>query len=251
MNKTKILFAGETWCSNLTEGKGFNFFSIGMYEEAVEYIKNALEIEEFEFFHLPAHKVPDHFPTTKEELNTYDVIMLSDIGADSLLLSSKVFTQSQRINNRLKLLKEFVANGGGLCMIGGYMSFQGIEGKGRYHNTPIEKILPVEIFPYDDRKEVPEGFNPKLVNKNHAVTAGIPDDWPYLLGYNRLKLKEDGILIASYESDPIVAAYQYKAGRTMIFASDCAPHWGSPDFCSWEFYPKFWRNTVNWLADKK
>ena len=42
-------------------------------------------------------------------------------------------------------------------MFGGYLSFQGINGVARYKNTPIERILPVNILPYDDRVEAPEG----------------------------------------------------------------------------------------------
>ena len=45
-------------------------------------------------------------------------------------------------------------------MVGGYYSFQGINGGARYHGTPVEEVLPVEILPYDDRVEVPEGFTP-------------------------------------------------------------------------------------------
>ena len=44
-------------------------------------------------------------------------------------------------------------------MVGGYYSFQGINGGARYHGTPVEEVLPVEILPYDDRIEVPEGFS--------------------------------------------------------------------------------------------
>jgi uncharacterized membrane protein len=38
------------------------------------------------------------------------------------------------------------------------------------------------------------------------------------------------------------------AGRTLAFASDCAPHWGSPEFVAWEGYGPFWRRAVHWLA---
>ena len=45
-------------------------------------------------------------------------------------------------------------------MIGGYYSFQGINGGARYHKTPVEEVLPVTCLPVDDRVEVPEGFAP-------------------------------------------------------------------------------------------
>ena len=44
-------------------------------------------------------------------------------------------------------------------MIGGYFSFQGIDGKARWRNTPVEEALPVSCLAYDDRLEIPEGFS--------------------------------------------------------------------------------------------
>ena len=66
-------------------------------------------------------------------------------------------------------LKAYVERGGGLLMVGGYYSFQGINGGARYHGTPVEEVLPVEILPYDDRVEVPEGFAPVVKQQ------GAPD----------------------------------------------------------------------------
>ena len=43
-------------------------------------------------------------------------------------------------------------------MVGGYLSFQGINGAARFRGTSIEEILPVNILPYDDRIEIPQGF---------------------------------------------------------------------------------------------
>ena len=166
MNKTKILFAGESWHSNLTEGKGFNFFSVGMYEEAVKWIREALDTEEFDFVYLPSHKVPSEFPKTEADLKNFDVVILSDVGADSLLLSPETFQKSIRMPNRLKLLKNYVENGGSLCMIGGYLTFQGIDAKGRYHNTEIEEILPVNLSAYDLKNDSLINFLEELIKKN-------------------------------------------------------------------------------------
>jgi uncharacterized membrane protein len=58
-------------------------------------------------------------------------------------------------------------------MIGGYLTFQGIDGRGRWHGTPVEEVLPVTIQAIDDRMEVPEGFNPVVVN-DHPLLAGLP-----------------------------------------------------------------------------
>jgi uncharacterized membrane protein len=45
-------------------------------------------------------------------------------------------------------------------MIGGYLSFAGIQGKTRYHDTPVETALAVTISPHDDRAERPEACTP-------------------------------------------------------------------------------------------
>ena len=42
-------------------------------------------------------------------------------------------------------IRDYVANGGGLVMIGGYMTFQGIEAKAQYAGSAVEEALPVTI----------------------------------------------------------------------------------------------------------
>ena len=58
-------------------------------------------------------------------------------------------------------------------MIGGYLSFAGIEGKARYHGTPVETALPVTISAPDER---PEGVRPAVVQPRHLVLDAVPDD---------------------------------------------------------------------------
>ncbi len=97
-------------------------------------------------------------PSTLEGLSEYQVILLSDIGANSLLLPPAVWLHGKPVPNRLKLIREWTRAGGGLVMAGGYFSFQGIDGKARWRRTPVEEALPVTCLPYDDRLEIPEGF---------------------------------------------------------------------------------------------
>src|SRR5205823_14662039 len=148
-------------------------------------LKRALEDSEIVLTHLPGHLVPSDFPSALDALAEYDVIALSDIGSNSLLLHPDTFIHGRRTPNRLRLISDWVRAGGGFMMIGGYLSFQGIDGTARYHRTPIEQLLPVDMLPFDDRVEVPEGFVPvPAIEKSHPVLAGISGEWPYLLGYN-------------------------------------------------------------------
>ncbi|EME4547181.1 cytoplasmic protein, partial [Salmonella enterica] len=32
--------------------------------------------------------------------------------------------------------------------------------------------------------------------------------------------------------------------KVCCFASDCSPHWGSPQFLQWEHYATFWCNVL-------
>ena len=75
------------------------------------------------------------------ELDAYDVVILSDVGANTLLLPPQVFELGQRAPNRLKLLREWVNGGGGLLMAGGYLSFQGSRPKANYHDTRSKRCF--------------------------------------------------------------------------------------------------------------
>ncbi len=47
-------------------------------------------------------------------------------------------------------------------MIGGYMSFAGIDGKAGYGKTCLQDVLPVTVSASDDRVEKPAGVIPTL-----------------------------------------------------------------------------------------
>ena len=111
--------------------------------------------------------MPARFPGSAGELAAYGAVILSDIGANSLLLAPQTFERSQPAPDRLAAVEQYTGRGGGLLMIGGYLSFAGIEGKARYHGTPVELALPVLISATDDRVERPQGVPP-------AGRAGSP-----------------------------------------------------------------------------
>src|SRR5262249_39758313 len=137
-----------------------------------------------------------HFPNTLEALSAYDVILLSDIGANTLLLHPDTWEHGKSTPNRLKLLKQWVERGGALAMCGGYMSFAGINASAKSYRTAVEDILPVNIHTFDDRVEVPEGTVTQVVAPDHPILQGVSGDWLPLLGYNELVLKPDAQVLA-------------------------------------------------------
>src|SRR5690625_5785736 len=110
----KVLVAGESWIKHIIHVKGFDSFTNSEYGEGIGWLKNALESGGIDMTHIPSHQVGDLFPTTMEELNEYDAVILSDIGSNSMLLSISTFTDSIVQPNRLDMIKEYVENGGGL-----------------------------------------------------------------------------------------------------------------------------------------
>lgn len=245
--KRKVLLIGESWMIHTMEVKGFDMFSFDRYETGIRYIRTALSNDETEFEHMPCHMIDTDFPDSVEGLKKYDVIMISDVGANTFLLGVETFLQGKRTKNKLELLKEYVLSGGGLCMVGGYLTFMGIEGKGKYHNTAIEEVLPVQFLTHDDREECPEGITVHKVAE-HPIMKNLPEQINGFLGYNKAAAKQESTVLLKYKEDPILSIAEYGKGRSAAFASDCAPHWSPEEFCKSETYHILWNNIVGWLA---
>lgn len=244
----RVLIAGESWIMHTIHQKGFDDFRTTAYGEGHQWLSAALTAGGYEVVHLPNHLANEQFPKTPEELAAYDAVLLSDIGANTLLLHPDTFVRSISLPNRLVSIRDYVAGGGGLVMIGGYLTFQGIDAKGRYAGTPVEEALPVTLLTVDDRVECPEGVTPAVTAPAHPIVAGLPASWPALLGYNRLTAKASGAVIATAGADPLIVAGEFGQGRAVAFASDCGPHWAPPAFVEWEGYATLWQQLVGWVT---
>ncbi len=245
---SKVLLAGESWISAVSDHKGYDVFSHTQVHIGCAELLVALRAAGHEVTHLRSHDVAEDFPLTLEALTRFDVVILSDVGANSLLLPPQVFEEGRRAPNRLKLLREWVHQGGGLMMAGGYLSFQGFQAKANYHGTAVEEVLPVEILPWDDRVESPEGVCGVLTDVVHPVTDGLDREWPFLLGFQKLMPRSDAEILAEIDGHPLVAVRSVGQGRTMAFASDISPHWAPQEFMEWAGYAMLFDNAVTWLA---
>ncbi len=246
----QILLAGESWTSLGLHLKGFSVYTTGAYEEGGKPLIQALEKNDMAVTYMPNHLVPERFPTEVSDLTAYDAVILSDIGADTFLLHPDTLQRSTRRPNTLKVIAEYVAQGGGLLMVGGFMSFSGFGGNACYHNTILADVLPVDMLGHDDRIECPEGINP-TVAEDHPVLSGVPTDWPHFLGYQRLKAKAGTKTALAVAQNPFLVLGEYGQGRTAAFASDCSPHWGSPEFVGWSHYDRFWAQLAGWVAGRQ
>jgi uncharacterized membrane protein len=252
----RIFYVGDSWLTagTLSAGTGFSYDLRGVsVENAAEPIlerwrKNA----RYQVSYLAGWDVLARFPETPERLKQHDIIILSDVDSDSLVLYPM-----ERANrfpmgpNRLKLIREFVRQGGALWMIGGYYSFTGRQNLGNYSGTPVEEALPVKCLDRnDDRLECPEGVTVEVTAPGHIVMRNI--SWtpgPMFTGYNRLEPKPESEVLARFKEtgDPLLAVWHYGKGRAMALASDISPHWGA-GFQQWEYFGQFLDQAVEWLA---
>ena len=214
----KILLAGESWMSYTTHVKGFDTFYTSVYETGEKYLKAAMEKGGYEFVFLPNHLAMEEFP----------------------------FTRSEMRPNRCNLLRDYVLEGGALLMVGGYMTFSGVDGKGKWQDTAVQEVLPVQVLHTDDRMEHCEGVRPVTV-QDHPVLKGLDREWPRVLGYNKTILKPEAVEVASVCGDPFIALGEYGKGRSAAFTTDCAPHWAPPEFCEWKGYDILFQNLARWL----
>jgi uncharacterized membrane protein len=244
----RVLIVGESWIKHTVHMKGFDQFHSTEYEEGAGVFLDALAAAAFDVTYIRAHEISLRFPTRLEELEAFDVVVLSDVGANSFLLCDETFLRSERTVNRLSLLVQYVEGGGGLVMVGGYMSFAGIDGRARYGSSPLARVLPVDVLDHDDRQEVPEGLIAGFDAPGHEVLGGTPPEWPALLGYNRFVAKPDSTVVARYEDDPLLVVGSAGAGRSVAFASDLAPHWAPPEFLAWEHYGELWTSILLWAS---
>ncbi len=87
----KILFIGESWHIHMIHTKGYDSFTSSKYEEGATFLLSCLRNKNVEIDYMPAHTVQMAFPKTVEELEKYDVVVISDIGANTFLLQNDTF----------------------------------------------------------------------------------------------------------------------------------------------------------------
>ena len=242
-----VLFVGETNIVHMIEHKGLDALELTRYTEYATPVRKLFEAQGHRFTHVACHVAHEAFPSDLAALQAHEVVILSDIGSNTMLLHPNYLN---RTVNSLSLIREYVAKGGGFIMIGGYFSYTGFQAKARYKDTPVEEILPVVMQPYDDRVEIPEGldlvFDPAL---KHAILDGLPQRWPHIFGYNRVAERPEAtVLVKSDRGDPIIALGAYGAGRSIAYTTDCAQDWASPELLNWEHYGTLWDRLLRWTA---
>ena len=175
--------------------------------------------------------------------------MLSDVGANTFNLPMNVFQRLNPTPNRLEAIREYVRQGGAFVMIGGYLTFQGIQGA---------RLLPEHAHrghpagqPADrGRPSGEELRNPASSGDKKTIRScgGFPRNGRRFLGYNQLTPKPGAQTVVKLGDDPMIVLGEYGRGRVCAYATDCAPHWSPLEFCKWDGYSLLWNNIVTWLT---
>ena len=244
---SRVLLVGESWFHYSVEVKGFDSYTHGGYEVGTEWLATALAQGGHDFVHLPSHLVATEWP---HDLNAFDLVLLSDVGENTLLLTPETFTKGERRANPLVVIVDYVRAGGAFGMIGGYLSFGGFDGRAHYASSPIEAVLPVVILPFDDRVELPEGTDPIIDLAGHPALGGATTLGP-LLGYNRLTPRTDAKVVARCGNDPLLVVWTCGNGRAFAYASDCGPHWAAPLYLASSDYARLWNGIVAWATNER
>ncbi len=112
------------------------------------------------------------FPTAKEEIFDYDVIVFGDVDWTRL---GKDEVESKRI---LEHIREFVEEGGGFIMIAGPY-----DSPRSYQNTPLAAVLPVTLSVDEERRSPADGtrsFNMVLTEEGRRHPVMMLEDDPDL-----------------------------------------------------------------------
>ncbi|MCX5790100.1 MAG: glutamine amidotransferase, partial [Elusimicrobia bacterium] len=161
-------------------------------------------------------------------------------------------------------LKRFVAQGGGLLVVGGSNAFS----RGGYQGTPLEEILPVTLW--QDKDDYSPGlFSPRLAAPDNPLVqladtpqavASLWRSLPPLDGFNRFQSVRSGsaVLLAhpseklpSGQALPIVAVREYGKGKVMVVGTDSTWRWRLGAGSDWRlsaFYSRFWSRAVQYLS---
>ena len=200
------------------------------------------------------------YPTTREEMFGYDVVICSDIAQTS-------FTREQ-----LDWTVELVGKrGGGFAMIGGNTSF----GSGGWDQTVWDGLIPVDMSGSGPaRSENYWGTLQVVVPPqamDHPIWRIVDDPvrnrqvlstMPLFYGTNLTDRLKPAATALGFSRGPLAGSrvatvfscQTFGRGRTFAMSSDTTVDWGRDFEHNWgegdnRYFRKFWRNVVRWLAE--
>ncbi|HEV3024073.1 MAG TPA: glutamine amidotransferase, partial [Pirellulales bacterium] len=193
---------------------------------------------------------------TPERLKDFEVVVLGDMEGDFLSTAE------------YQAVAEWVHEGHGLVVLGGYRSFgpKGLRG------TPLADVLPV-VFKDADPMQSDDPFVLKLTEtgRQHPIfeitgdrvkDAALWNTAPHLAGsclVERAKAGADVLavnpgFVADGQPTPVVALARYGSGHALVIGADTTWHWSRLTRLAGQtdtLFARFWSQTVRWLAGRQ
>lgn len=206
------------------------------------------------------------FPSTRQEIFAYDVILFGDVRWRQLGATE------ERSKEILKLLKDWVAEGGGIGFVAGEA-----ENPTQYLDTPLQDLLPVVVRASDRANElgksVPFRLAPTEIGREHPILSVLQDrpekvdeiwrehdgwEW-YWLYRAKGGLKPGAFALARVWNAPgaeflddrgepcvVFAGMGFGKGRVFFSAIDQISRIRMS--VGDAYYGPFWDETIRWLA---
>ena len=176
-------------------------------------------------------------PATAAEYRQYSVIILANVDAPALG------------EERLKILEQFVADGGGLVVLGGYWAFN----RGGYKGSPLEAMLPVRFDGRDDIPALPAGAPLALApTATWKLTAAF-DTSPRSFYTHEFAPKEKSVVELLAGKNPALVTGEFGRGRVVACAltihGKATPT--APGFWNWPDWPKVLGHAVQWAGEAR
>ena len=174
------------------------------------------------------------FPSSHAELFRYDVIVLAT--GDALGLG----------DFGSELVKDYVAQGGGLLFLGGYYSF----GKGQVGNSPLADLCPVKPQGVWDLHQAANPV-PQLLAGALPVFATLPwGDKPLVRWYQDVTAQPGAVTHLQLDNRPLLVTATRGKGRVAAFTGTVLGADPVPPAIvleKWSGYPAMMQGLVEWL----
>lgn len=190
-----------------------------------------------------------HFPTSKEELRSYDVILFGDVNPFYLN------------ENQLRNLSDFVLDrGGGLALLAG-QRFMPMS----YRETPLETVIPIDFNGAQTGAPSRDPFRPVLtvegrvnpifrLGKDDAESQRIWDNLPGHYWFFEAPQRKPGALPLAVHPTrtgdqgplPVILMQQVGAGKSLMLCFDSTWRWR--DRVGDVYFSRFWVQTIRYLS---
>lgn len=239
---------------------------VGAYrleERAIERSINDSPDIQVDVFDARDYTVPERWPVKLAE----DWL---DPSIDAYILGE--FDAAALGDTQLAALKEAVAKGKGLIVLGGNQSF----GPGGYKGTPLEEVLPIKLARFEkqdldkplrtdvfreddpadpnDLRVIPVTPHPvttlAAANKNEEVWRRLPELKNRINRFAEIsEIPGVRVLLETPQKAPVLVAGDYVRGRVLAFAGDSTYRWRSYGFEAQ--HKRFWRQVILWLVRRE